>query len=146
MMNRKVQLSAIAFLSTVMGIGAAFVSYMAAVLLTPPVTEILSFGPAVSDRVQRGGVLSVHVTYRKNTDCPGVVLVNLDDAGPETETVVSERRLGNREPGEWSIIRRYDIPADATPGPATLQEILVYECSWRGSITRSPRIAFTITE
>lgn len=145
-MNKRAQIAGIAFVSGVMGVSAAWVSYILAVALAQPVAEYMTFGPALVEKVRRGDILEVPATYRKNVDCAGVVLVDLDDSSTDGGKVIHERKLGNRPLGEWSITRRYEIPRDAQLGPASLQEILVYDCVWRDSITRSPRVMFEIVE
>lgn len=131
---------------SMLGVGAAWVAYIVAGILSPDVTTYVEFR-AADPIVRRGEVVSLIAKYRKHRDCGGTSAIALDDAAPtDGPRIVRTTPLGDRPPGEWTVTRKIAVPIDVALGPATIQETLVYYCGWRSQILRSPVVRIDVLE
>jgi hypothetical protein len=88
--------------------------------------------------VRAGQHFEARVAYAKFRDCGGTGLVLLTHSATGEVKRVSTIALGDRTPGEFSVIRRFQVPADAALGPSQFTETLHYQCPEGPSLVRSP--------
>lgn len=130
------------YLVWVVALVASFALWMFGLSTLGVPTAYKDFIPRALE-VGAGETLEVWTTYAKRWDCGGEFFVRL--VVNETPYTLHTGRLGDREPGEWTILRRYTIPLGIPSGAAKVQEVLIYDCDWGQFTVHSPWAHFKVT-